>query len=76
MYFLSQTYRQFYPNTHTYQYDANGNLTYVATGRKMKDGHTETEFGRIKNIPVFIYQNGRHSVLDNDIFIKNGEKYR
>ena len=28
-------------NTHTYQYDANGNLTYVATGRKMKDGHTE-----------------------------------
>ena len=30
----------------------------------------------IKNIPVFIYQNGRHSVLDNDIFIKNGEKYR
>ena len=41
MYFLSQTYRQFYPNTHTYQYDANGNLTYVATGRKMKDGHTE-----------------------------------
>ena len=41
MYFLSQTYRQFYPNTYTYQYDANGNLTYVATGRKMKDGHTE-----------------------------------
>ena len=41
MYFLSQTYRQFYPNTHTYQYDANGNLTYVATGRVMKDGHTE-----------------------------------
>ena len=35
-----------------------------------------TEFGKIKNIPVFIYQNGRHSVLDNDIFIKNGEKYR
>ncbi len=28
-------------NTHTYQYDAIGNLTYVATGRKMKDGHTE-----------------------------------
>lgn len=28
-------------NTHTYQYDANGNLTYVATGRKMKDGNTE-----------------------------------
>ena len=35
-----------------------------------------TKFGKIKNIPVFIYQNGRHSVLDNDIFIKNGEKYR
>ena len=28
-------------NTHTYQYDANGNLTYIATGRKIKDGHTE-----------------------------------
>lgn len=38
---LTKTYNSYHTNTHTYQYDANGNLTYVATGRKMKDGHTE-----------------------------------
>ena len=35
-----------------------------------------TEFGRIKDVPVFISGKGNHSVLDNREFIKNGEKYR
>lgn len=28
-------------NNHAYEYDANGNLVYVNTGRMMKDGHNE-----------------------------------
>ncbi len=46
MYFLSQTYRQFYPNTHTYQYDANGNMVLDSIGRVMKDGHLEENISK------------------------------
>ena len=46
MYFLSQTYRQFYPNTYTYQYDANGNMVLDSIGRVMKDGHLEENISK------------------------------
>lgn len=46
MYFLSQTYRQFYPNTYTYQYDANGNIVLDSIGRVMKDGHLEENISK------------------------------
>ena len=46
MYFLSQTYRQFYPNTYTYQYDANGNMVLDSIGRVMKDGHLEEDISK------------------------------
>ena len=35
-------------NSHIYSYDGNGNLTYVSTGRIMKDGHLEENISEKK----------------------------